>query len=113
MSLYGAMNIGVAGLAANSAALSATSSNIANVNTVGYKGVTVDVLDLPELRSMAVAALAGVTMKVSQNVTRQGLPTNTGSPTDMSISGNGFFVVAAESLGDRIADVHPRRQFRS
>ena len=37
MSLYGALNIGVAGLAANSQALSATSSNIANVNTVGYK----------------------------------------------------------------------------
>ena len=37
MSLYGALNIGVAGLAANSAALCATSSNIANVNTVGYK----------------------------------------------------------------------------
>jgi flagellar hook protein FlgE len=37
MSLFGSLNIGVAGLAANSAALSATSSNIANVNTVGYK----------------------------------------------------------------------------
>ena len=40
MSLYGALNIGVAGLDANSAALSATSSNIANVNTVGYKEAT-------------------------------------------------------------------------
>ena len=40
MSLYGALSIGVAGLDANSAALSATSSNIANVNTVGYKDAT-------------------------------------------------------------------------
>ena len=40
MSLYGALNIGVAGLTANSAALSVTSSNIANVNTVGYKDAT-------------------------------------------------------------------------
>src|SRR3569833_2610770 len=40
MSLYGALNIGVAGLQANSIALSATSSNIANVNTVGYKKAT-------------------------------------------------------------------------
>ena len=40
MSLYGALNIGVAGLNANSQALSATSSNIANVNTVGYKDAT-------------------------------------------------------------------------
>ena len=37
MSLYGALQIGVAGLDANSTALSVTSSNIANVNTVGYK----------------------------------------------------------------------------
>ena len=40
MSLYGAMMIGVAGLDANSQALSVASSNIANVNTVGYKTAT-------------------------------------------------------------------------
>ena len=40
MSLYGALNIGVAGLNADSQALSVTSSNIANVNTVGYKDAT-------------------------------------------------------------------------
>ena len=48
MSLYGALNIGVAGLDANSQALSATSSNIANVNTVGYKDADRELLDLPE-----------------------------------------------------------------
>ena len=37
MSIYGAMMIGVAGLNANSRALSVASSNIANVNTIGYK----------------------------------------------------------------------------
>ena len=37
MSLFGALQTGVAGLDAQSAALSVTSSNIANVNTVGYK----------------------------------------------------------------------------
>ncbi len=94
MSLYGAMNIGVSSLAANSAALSATSSNIANVNTVGYKSVS-------SMFSTFLSSVdggggsAGVTMKVGQNVTMQGLPTNTGSPTDLSIAGNGFFVVAS------------------
>jgi flagellar hook protein FlgE len=94
MSLYGAMNIGVAGLAANSAALSVTSSNIANVNTVGYKNATA-------MFSTFLSAVdggggsAGVTMRTGQNVITQGLPTNTGSPTDMSIAGNGFFVVAS------------------
>ena len=41
MSLYGALNIGVAGLNANSQALSATSSNIANINTPNYRAQTV------------------------------------------------------------------------
>ena len=40
MSLYGALSIGVAGLDADSAALSVSSSNIANVNTIGYKQAT-------------------------------------------------------------------------
>ncbi len=48
MSLYGALNIGVAGLAANSRALSATSSNIANVNTVGYKNATANFSTFPQ-----------------------------------------------------------------
>jgi flagellar hook protein FlgE len=88
------MNIGVASLAANSAALSATSSNIANVNTVGYKSVSS--MFSTFLSSVdGTGGSAGVTMKVGQNVTMQGLPTNTGSPTDLSISGNGFFVVAS------------------
>ncbi len=37
MSLNSAMQSGVAGLVANSVALSTISNNIANVNTVGYK----------------------------------------------------------------------------
>ena len=95
MSLYGALNIGVAGLAANSQALSATSSNIANVNTVGYKDRHHHFLDLPELQCRADRQrLAGVVAVLGQDVTTQGLPTSTSSPTDMSISGNGFFVVS-------------------
>src|SRR5690348_10822673 len=93
MSLYGAMSIGVAGLAANSAALSITSSNIANVNTVGYKNSTAMFSTFLSAVDGAGTS-AGVTMRTGQNVTSQGLPTSTGSPTDMSIAGNGFFVVA-------------------
>ena len=36
MSLFGAMNAGVSGLAAQSSAMAAISDNITNVNTVGY-----------------------------------------------------------------------------
>ena len=57
MSLYGALNIGVAGLSANSAALSATSSNIANVNTVGYKEATASFHTYPQCRQRAWATM--------------------------------------------------------
>jgi flagellar hook protein FlgE len=95
MSLYGALNIGVAGLAANSIALSATSSNIANVNTVGYKNQTANFATFLNTPGLSGNSSAGVAAVIGQDVTTQGLPTQTSSPTDMSISGNGFFVVAS------------------
>jgi flagellar hook protein FlgE len=95
MSLYGALTIGVAGLSANSMALSATSSNIANVNTVGYKNQTVNFQTYLNIPGLAGNSSAGVSALIGQDVMTQGLPTSTSSPTDMSISGNGFFVVAS------------------
>ncbi len=97
MSLYGALNIGVAGLAANANALGATSSNIANVNTVGYKNQTVNFQTFLNAPGLSGNSSAGVASVISQDVTTQGLPTSTSSPTDLSISGNGFFVVASNS----------------
>ena len=99
MSLYGALTIGVAGLSANSMALSATSSNIANVNTVGYKNQTVNFETFVNIPGLAGNSSAGVSSVIGQDVTTQGLPTSTTSPTDLSISGNGFFVVAPNSSG--------------
>jgi len=95
MSLYGALAIGVAGLNANSQALSAASSNIANINTVGYKDATVNFSTFLNAEGgVGNSASAGVSAEIGQDVTAQGLPTTTSSATDMSISGNGFFVVA-------------------
>ena len=94
MSLYGALTLGVAGLAADSAALSATSSNIANVNTVGYKEQIANFSTFLDSATPGVGGNAGVKAVISQDVTTQGLPTTTSSPTDMSITGEGFFVVA-------------------
>src|SRR5476649_1144930 len=97
MSLYGALNIGVAGLAANAQALGATSSNIANVNTVGYKNQTANFETFLNSPGLSGNSSAGVASVISQDVTTQGLPTSTSSPTDMSISGNGFFVVTGSA----------------
>ena len=100
MSLYGALAIGIAGLNANSAALSATSSNIANVKTVGYKDATASFSTFLNAEAgTGDNASAGVTASIGQDVTTQGLPTTTSSPTDLSISGNGFFVVATNTSG--------------
>ena len=95
MSLYGAMMTGVAGLSANSTALSVASSNIANVNTVGYKTATSNFSTLlASAAGNSDPSSAGVIATAGQNVTKQGLLTTTSSPTDLAISGNGFFVVS-------------------
>ncbi len=100
MSLYGSMAIGVAGPQANSASLSAVSSNIANVNTVGYKEATASFSTfLNATAGVGANSSAGVAVTVGQDITTQGLPTTTSSNTDMSISGNGFFVVTANPTG--------------
>lgn len=94
MSIYGAMMTGVAGLGAYSNALSVASANIANVNTVGYKTATSNFSTLLASASTAAdSSTAGVVSRSGQNVGIQGLLQPTSSPTDLAISGNGFFVV--------------------
>ena len=98
MSLYSAMMTGVAGLNANSRALSIASSNIANVNTVGYKANSSAFTTL--LASSAdpsAVSSAGVIANQEQLVIEQGGITATQSPTDLALSGNGFFVVSNAS----------------
>lgn len=94
MSLYGAMSTAISALDANSAALSATSANIANVNTVGYKAgqANFSTLLAATLGTGDISS-AGVTANMTQDVAKQGLLQTTSSPTDLAISGNGFFVV--------------------
>jgi flagellar hook protein FlgE len=95
MSIYGAMMIGVSGLDANSRALSVASSNIANVNTIGYKasGNAFSTL-LASAAGSGDVSDAGVVANQAQQVTVQGGITSTQSPTDLALSGNGFFVVS-------------------
>jgi flagellar hook protein FlgE len=95
MSLYGALITGVAGLDANSTALSVASANIANVNTVGYKNATVQFSTfLASSFGNGDPSSAGVVANSGQNVTTQGLFQTTSSPTDLAISGAGFFLVS-------------------
>ena len=92
MSINSAMLAGVTGLTANASALAATSDNIANVNTVGYKRAQTNFSDLVTAASAQDYSAGGVTTSTTSYVTQQGLLQSTSSPTDLAISGSGFFV---------------------
>jgi flagellar hook protein FlgE len=89
-----AMLAGVTGLTANSAALSSISDDIANVNTVGYKANNTQFSDMVTSSGAAGYASGGVQAVTTANVTQQGVLQAASSPTDLAISGNGFFVTS-------------------
>jgi flagellar hook protein FlgE len=103
MSILRTLQIGVSGLRSNSDALSVTGDNIANVNTVGFKrsrGVFEDVLG----RSIATldatqGAGAGSRLAHVEQQWNQGALVTTDTPTDLAISGEGFFVVEGNLQG--------------
>ena len=97
MSLYGALLTGVAGLTAQSEALSVSSANIANVDTIGYKASQTQFATVLASTIAGGASEAGVSATPTQNVTQGGILASASSPTDLAISGSGFFVTAQSS----------------
>jgi flagellar hook protein FlgE len=98
MSLNSAMQTGVSGLAANSQALSTVSNNIANVNTVGYKQSETEFETLVTGTGIDAAANSGGVLALTrQLVDQQGQLTQTSSPLDLAISGQGFFVTTSQA----------------
>ncbi len=95
MSLYSALTIGVAGLRANSSALSGISNNIANINTVGYKRTRSDFSSLvtSSANISNLDAGAGVSAGSQRLISEQGQLQSSSSTTDLGIAGSGFFVV--------------------
>lgn len=94
MSLYGALSAGVSGLNAQSNNLALISDNIANVNTVGYKGSFGQFSTLVTQQSLPNSyAAGGVNFNRISQFDHQGILQSSGSPTDVAVAGNGFFVV--------------------
>ena len=94
MSLFGAMNSGVSGLASQSSAMAAISDNITNVNTVGYKSTKVDFQTLvTKQASNSLYSSGGVQSRPRAGIDVQGLLQSSSSSTDLAISGDGFFLV--------------------
>lgn len=94
MSLFGAMQSGISGMAAQSNAMGAISDNISNVNTIGYKGTNVSFQTLVTKQTSSNFYSPGGVQPVSkQGVDVQGLLSSTSSSTAIAISGSGYFVV--------------------
>jgi len=99
MSLFGALYAAVSGLNANSDALGIISDNIANANTVGYKDTTTNFAALVTQSSASDYSPGGVTTSPIYNIAQQGSIQTASSPTDLAISGGGFFVVNSSAGG--------------
>ena len=100
MSILNAMYAGVSGLDAEGEALGVIGNNVSNSNTVGFKesrAVFENVMGSAIGSPNAIGA--GVRMDRAQQVFTQGSMLNTGQPTDLAISGDGFFVVNGTAGG--------------
>jgi flagellar hook protein FlgE len=93
MSLLNAMYSGVSGLSAEGEALGVVGDNVANANTVGFKESRAVFEDVLGGAAGHTGAGAGVRMQRTQQIFAEGTMLNTGQPTDIALSGDGFFVV--------------------
>ena len=101
MSIFGAMQSGISGLAAQSTAMGAISDNISNVNTIGYKNTSVAFETLVTKQTSSSHYSPGGVQPVSkQGVNVQGLLASTSSSTALAVSGNGYFVVSTAANPD-------------
>lgn len=106
MSLSAAMQAGVAGLAANSTALSAISNNIANANTTAYKRVRTDFQSIVTAASTPTGYNAGgVTTSTRHMISQLGTLQTAATDLDLGIDGQGFFVTT-QSASAAVDDPH-------
>ncbi len=104
---------GLSGLKAQQEKLDVISNNIANMSTIGYKAQSVSFSDLlSQTLSGATAASAtkggtnaiqvglGVSVAATTIDMTTGSTQTTGNATDLSISGDGFFIVQGGSVGE-------------
>jgi len=99
MPLLQSLSSGVSAMQQFQQELDVIGNNIANVATTGYKGADVEFSDALSQTMQGAGATGamqvgtGVTTGSIANRFTQGAINATGNPTDLAISGNGFFVV--------------------
>lgn len=110
MPVSGSLGSGVAALRSFSRGLEVLGSNIANSSTVGYKGTRIEygesfnnILQRSAAGSGSSSTAnqvgTGVGVQTTQGVFTQGNVTDTGIPSDIAISGEGYFQVRDPSDG--------------
>jgi len=103
MGLSSSLLIGVSGLTSNAEAMTTISNNIANVNTTAYKRNAASFQQLVAGKtfdgSAGVFNGTGVVNRTRQYVSQAGTLQRTNQPTDIAVSGSGFFVVADKNSG--------------
>jgi flagellar hook protein FlgE len=97
MSLSGALTSAVTGIDAQSRALGAISDNISNSQTTGYKRVDTEFSTLLTVSNAFVHEPGGVTSKPHYTNDLQGTVQQTAVPTNLAISGEGYFAVSRAS----------------
>lgn len=95
MSIFGSMKTAVSGMNAQANRLSTVADNIANVNTTGYKSASVAFSTLVLPSSSGNYNSGGVQSTTRYNISEAGSYSATTSTTDLSIQGDGFFIVQA------------------
>ena len=110
MPISGSLGSGVAALRSFSKGLEVLGSNIANSSTVGYKGSRIEygesfnnILQRSAAGSGSSSTAnqigTGVGVQTTQGVFTQGNVTDTGIPSDVAVSGSGYFQVRDPSDG--------------
>jgi flagellar hook protein FlgE len=94
MSLFGAMNTAVSGLAAESADFTNISNNVANNQTVGYKRVDTNFIDYLTTATPQLDASSTVVARPNYINDVQGTITQSDNPLALAISGQGFFPIS-------------------
>jgi flagellar hook protein FlgE len=99
------LSIAASGLQQFQSDINVIGNNMANVDTTGFKDAR---MNFEDAISVAVGGANGqvgtgvTTASITSNF-NQGTPTSTGQPSDLAISGNGFFVVKNSASGAEYA----------
>lgn len=101
MGILSSMNTGITGVKSNGEALSVIADNLANANTYGFKTSRVEFQDViaKTMRFILGGNQIGRGTKIGSvtQVFSQGSVTQTERPTDLAISGDGFFVLKGKN----------------